>query len=378
MVNTMNALSNIARLTIQHSESTLQIKTKELSTGQTDASNIGFRVIGAKLQKNAQILDDVSKGITYANRLLHVGQSALSTVLTNLETMRTIVSQANTATGSTLTELNNVYIEHANEINRILADTNFDNRSIFTSLVSANGGPATEGIGANSTALSLRVGEDIADTISIVVPKLTAGDGTVVDAPVDGRFEPILGTIQSQLDATASVTTITGTNGQADVATATASYAAIVLPGNYAGDLVVQAAKDAAAAAAALGAATVASVDKAANDAAAAEAAKHTAAGDILTSANRTSADAILISSISNATKHIGLLNSKMQNLEALYDENLSASESQRTVASQYLDTQYEIAATEFKSALAKIQTAIAVVAKGDQLSQSVLQLITA
>ena len=206
MSNLRNPVSNLANIAIKHNMRCLQRNSKELATGTANNErNLTGYIIGSSLRSSEAVLREVHSSSSYGVNLLHVAQNTIISIKDMLLDMKTIIAQANTSFGSNLKQLDDIYQEKANKILDMLALTKFEGRALFDGSF-ANFGvqiPA-QLIPSSASPLHIRVGEDIQNIISLVIPRLLNGDGTTPDISTPGRFTPLFPMTNNAVDTIAA------------------------------------------------------------------------------------------------------------------------------------------------------------------------------
>lgn len=214
MSNLRNPVSNLANVAIKRNIWHLQRNSKELATGvANNQRNLAAFVVGLSLRSTESVIKKVQTSSNYGINLLRVAQNTIISIKDMLLEMRTIIAQANTSFGTNLKQLDDIYKEKANRILDMLVSTQFEGRNLFDGSL-ANFGvqiPA-QLIPGSAAPLNIRVGEDINNIISLSIPRLLTGDGTIHDVSVPGRFTPLFPTTDDAAKASAATNLVNSAN----------------------------------------------------------------------------------------------------------------------------------------------------------------------
>jgi flagellin-like hook-associated protein FlgL len=372
MANLTNPVTDVARFAMKDSSRRIGLAGEQIATGKRGPSDIVDYVIGSKLRNNATVLSSVSKNVNYGINMLKNAQSALESVKNKLTEMKKLIAQANTAFGPTLERLDALYRDNSKEVVRLLDSASYDGRKLFDGSLTTPRVLALqqESIPANASPLSIRVGEDINNIISIVIPKLLAGTGiavgpvAVADIPVPNRFTPIFPITQQ---AAAAITAINAAAqvGGANAGTIAADGAVGVAQADPIGAMVVEdaiAAATAGAAADAIAASIVAS--------------RSCGAGNLANQANQNFASGIMDRAFDIVTSLVSSIGGQLANLQHARDDVNSSIKVQNEAADSYLNTNYEEASRDFKNALLAMRGSISITTQGYRVAEAALNLI--
>lgn len=386
MANLTNPVASTASYSMIKSNRNLRGEGQKLATGSKGTSDIVDYVVGSKLQTSATVLRGVSKGATYGYRMFGVAQNTLISVKTTLVNLRNIIAQANTATGDTLKQLDALYRQGVLDTMRLLSSAEFDGRKLFDgSLVKASATAATaasEGIPSTGAPLDIRVGELMDNTIQSSLPRIMSGTGLnsdatgatlVADTKVEGRFTPLfpilvgnaeLGAVHAVAHAGDPDTTDNAVQALPEVANESAFN---VIVRNFAKSV---------------SASTKGKYDADADGALAhwqnlvTTTATIASAGHLLDSTAQTTADSVISKAIDTVTAQISSIGGQMQILQQASDDIESLINVQQESAGDYLNTNYESSATEFKSELLKLQGSIRIILQGFDVAEAALELV--
>lgn len=261
MATLSNPLSGIAQYAIKTSNNALAIKGKQLATGNKGTDDIVDYIVGSSLKTTSTVLSGVSKGVSYGSNMCTVGQNALQSVKSVLMDLRNIVAQAGTATGSTLTELQNLYIKQMQNIYRVISTTEFDGRLLFNgsladvSTVSAASqknmmmpvDPVTGRV--SSSVLQIRTGEAVTgNSMTLSIPRILSGTGLQADIAGTGAVGGVTAAqaAENATKASDALRSIAALVVVGNLATSNAAHGALnglAAPGNAVGDSIVTAMK---------------------------------------------------------------------------------------------------------------------------------------
>ena len=379
MANLTNPVTDVARFAMKTSSRKISLAGEQIATGKRGPSDIVDYVIGSKLRTNTEVLNSVSKGVNYGVNLLKNAQSQLEAVKNKLTEMKTLIAQANTAFGPTLARLDSLYQDNAKEVVRLLANASYDGRKLFDGSLTTPRVPALyqENIPEGASPLSIRVGEDINNTINIVIPRLTAGAGTdrggagafpVPDVPVANRFMPLFPITLGAANAIIAIQDFVALNAAGTADQLAADPPVHAARNDPIGAMVIDTAIEAARRA---GAGNIIEARYAAL-----EAAKTSGAGNIQNQVNQNFASGIMDRAFGIVTSLISSIGGQLSNLVYAGDDINSSIKMQSEAADSYLNTNYEEASKDFKNALLATRGSISITTQGYRVAEAALNLI--
>jgi flagellin-like hook-associated protein FlgL len=376
VANLINPISTTAGFVMKSSAKQLSQSGGQIATGLRGPSNIVDYVIGSKLRDNTAILRSVAKAAAYGTNMLKTAESTLISVKGKLTNLKKIIAQANTAHGESLERLNLLYKDGVKDILRLLESAEFNNRKLFDGTFAGPGAnePAQDMPEAPVVVgpLVIRVGENINNTVSIIIPRLLGGKGNVQDQRVDGRFTLLFPITPAVAAAVADV------EPPRPVGLNWNQLLALNPHGDPIRTIIYDVAKRAGIAAGGnpAGGAAAGMIVRAGYLAARSEA-KLIAGGNLLNAHEQLEANQIIDTALTIVTNQIASIGGQMRDIkQAIGDMDISI-KVQNEAGDSYLNTNYEEATKKFKNALLAMRGGISIVSQGYLIPEAALELIT-
>ena len=377
MVNLINPVSTITNFAMKAYMRTISNSSNEIATGIRSRDNRVDYVIGTKLRDNTIILKSVVKAAAYGINMLRTAESTLISMSGKLTNLKKIIAQANTAHGELLEKLNLLYKDGVRDILRLIGSAEFNGRKLFDGLFA---GPGVNVIAEDMPQLPLvvgplaiRVGESITNNILITIPKLLAGKANIANQRVEGRFTPLFPISPAIAAAVVAVEPILP-----NLALNWNQLLALNPNGDPIRTIIYDVAKRAGIAAGGNpGGGVAAGMIVRAGYLAARSEAKLIAGGNLLNTNEQLAANNIIDNALNIVANQMASIGGQMRSLQqAIGDINISI-RVQSEAGDSYLNTNYEEATKNFKTALLAMRGAMSITGQGYLASEAALALIT-
>jgi hypothetical protein len=193
--------------------------------------SIFSRQLNASAIRGAHIVENLGIGYSLTSTAL----STLNSLSEQLETIKNTIMSLDNASPQLLDIQEENYTSQIRGIFDTLANTDFNGKKLFDGTLANAPVPRlpSQNLPDNAGSLLIETSINSQSYVNITIPRLLSGDGTIVNAPVDGVFDPLFPVTNNTRSALAKLDAVLPTAVNTDTTGGAGNWDGLDITGSY-------------------------------------------------------------------------------------------------------------------------------------------------
>lgn len=193
--------------------------------------SIFTRQLNASAIRGAHIVENLGIGYSLTSTAL----STLNSLSEQLETIKNTIMSLDNASPQLLDIQEENYTSQIRGIFDTLANTDFNGKKLFDGTLANAPVPRlpSQNLPENAGSLLLETSISSQSYVNITIPRMLSGDGTIVNAPVDGVFDPLFPVTDNTRSALAKLDAVLPTAVNTDPTGGAGNWPGVNMTGSY-------------------------------------------------------------------------------------------------------------------------------------------------